>query len=182
VGFQTPIYHRRAAVSFIVSASFFALLSPSLAFSASTVDWQVLSGEEADKVLHQCSRGSPEGITGFWEINEKDINQMERVFSPCVPAEKLKTLADFQRQYIGFTRGTERYIYINAMKKPAATSANNDLSIGQVFCDGGSMFFGTEYKVSGPAFEKFAFNEGFDHQGAPEDFICVQSPEPSPQP
>ncbi len=115
----------------------------------------ILSTEEGQAVIkHQCSRGVPRDVSDFWVPTEKQIRKLEESFKKCVKAKDAIELTQFKRQYAGFFRKKETYIYVNAGKKDS--SPLNERAM--IVCDGGADFFGFEYNIKTETFSDFLFN------------------------
>jgi hypothetical protein len=77
-------------------------------------------------------------------------------FGKSVPLEKTK----YHRQYIGFVRNGERFIYGNFYPDSALghDAKFDETTQPLMVCDGGPAFWGIVYRVSTKTFEEPAFN------------------------
>jgi hypothetical protein len=120
----------------------------------------ILSGPEGRMLLKQCSRMSPEGVTGFWAPSGKEIEQLEAAFLEFIkdklPPNRDSLLKDYYRQYTGFMRGGEKFIYVNGFSHP--TKGHDWRRSAYVVCDGGGSFFGVEYDIETKQFSHLEYN------------------------
>lgn len=130
----------------------------------------VLTGNAARPLFRQCSRSSPEKVTGYWTPTAADLKQFEPKLRAYLKTVKLpgKTTADpgsYYCQCVGFTRGGGKFIYVNAFHPHVLDDMAR--GPGKPFdwrrnsvdaCDGGSSFFGVEYDTSAGKFLHFAVN------------------------
>jgi hypothetical protein len=120
----------------------------------------VLSGPEGRVLLQQCSRLSPEGVTGVWTPSEKDIRQLEADFLEFIrdkrPPNRDFLLKDYYRQYTGFMRGGKKFIYVNGFSH--SIKGHDRRKNAYVVCDGGGSFFGVEYNVDTRQFSHLEYN------------------------
>ena len=67
--------------------------------------------------------------------------------------------ANYRRQYVGFVRNGERFIYGNFYRESSIRAMKfNELTQPMAVCDGGPSFWGIVYRVSTKTFEEPAFN------------------------
>jgi hypothetical protein len=131
-------------------------------------DGAILPVEESKELLHQCSRGAPQGVTGTWAPTTTRIRELEDRLPTALKAvafekgERFAEPVDFRRQYAGFIVNGRKIIYVNAFPRDAG-----DPSPGRPFdwhrnavtvCDGGSAFFGVVYDPEKRTFDHFQFN------------------------
>jgi hypothetical protein len=131
-------------------------------------DGATLPVEESKELLHQCSRGAPQGVTGTWAPTTAQIRELEDRLPTALRAvalekgERNAESEDFRRQYAGFVVNGHKIIYVNAFPRSAG-----DPSPGRSFdwhrnavtvCDGGSAFFGVVYDPEKRTFDRFQFN------------------------
>ena len=99
----------------------------------------------------------------LWEPSGKDLDELETSLAKYlkerekggkpVPPKR----ARYHRQYVGFTRNGERFIYGNFYPAGAEFLANESSKPVQV-CDGGPVFWGIVYRVKTQTFEEPQFN------------------------
>jgi hypothetical protein len=138
-----------------------------------TADGAVLSANAAKGLLHQCSRGTPQHVTGTWTPTSQDIHDLETRLPAALAVEAQKRgprheqRTTFRRQYAGLVMGSRRIIYVNAFPPDAGDPAKDGTPAARNFdwhrepvvvCDGGPAFFGGEYDPDKKAFAHFEFN------------------------
>ena len=161
-------------------AALIALMVPIAAFSEETQWFKpknsvVLSGVEAKKALRQCSRDSPQDVTGMWTPTTEQVHELEaRLPNALAHALDKRVLDnirtyDIARQYSGIVIGTRKIVYVNAFelnlfneeKRAFPNNSPSDWKHKAVnVCDGGAVFFGVEYDPKTRTFVNFAFNGG----------------------
>jgi hypothetical protein len=121
----------------------------------------VLSVANAPAVLEQCSRETPQGVSGFWEPSDAAIETLERAL-----VEHLESLGStegpsrgvpYGRQYIGFTRDGMNLIYGNFFPHTGRGVSPNS-SRAYSICDGGSTRWGIVYDPASGRFSELKFN------------------------
>ena len=123
----------------------------------------VLPSSAARDVFHQCSRQAPSSKTEIWEPSAKQIDELESSLSSYLTGlEKVRKeipprKVSYHRQYVGFTRDGERYIYGNFYPGDKEFSARESKSVVMV-CDGGPVFWGIVYRLKTKTFEEPRFN------------------------
>jgi hypothetical protein len=112
--------------------------------------------------LRFCSRPAPQGVSGFWEVQAEDVAAIDALdkYLRETGIDKRLTLpvSKYQRQYLGFLRGTERFIYINAFPARFRSAVANSSKEMPRICDGGTINWGIEYDVTKRVFLAFAPN------------------------
>lgn len=143
------------------------LLTPALA--ATTLDAKagyVMAPEHARDLLRQCSRATPQGVTGTWQPAAAQIADLEARLPDAVAQVQPDVHGAFARQYAGYVIGGKKLIYVNAFprntlgdfdKDPATWNAKVTHQAMMV-CDGGHDFFGVLYDPATKTFSQFAFN------------------------
>jgi hypothetical protein len=118
----------------------------------------------AGKIFEQCSRSAPSAKSELWEPSAKDLDDLEASLAKyldqrekagkTVPPKETK----YHRQYVGFIRNRERYIYGNFY--PALDDIGNINEARQAVqvCDGGLAFWGIVYRLKDGTFEDPQFN------------------------
>lgn len=117
----------------------------------------------AAKELLPCSRHRPAGVTGFWqpepELVVKIDAELPRILRHDQATRRLLLpFPQYHRQYIGFLRGQQRMVYINAFPVADAAHLPGWQKNLIVACHGGSRFWGIEYSVAKARFSHFAAN------------------------
>jgi hypothetical protein len=115
--------------------------------------------------MKQCTRCTPQGITGFWDIAGIDQEKLEDNFnkilslksSKCeVPTSLITEISRYSFQYIGVYIGSEKYIYINAF---IARDTRDKWKTEPVdACDGGKGFWGALFNLDSQEFSQLQFN------------------------
>jgi|1185.fasta_scaffold108965_2 hypothetical protein len=120
----------------------------------------------ARDVLRQCSRATPAAVSGAWQPSNQDIDELEGSLPKYLQqranaGEEIPPQGQaYHRQYVGFTRKAERYIYGNFYPARAATGywKAKESKQAVVVCDGGPAFWGIVFRVSTKTFEEIQFN------------------------
>jgi hypothetical protein len=135
----------------------------------------VLTDSSALRVLDQCSRNVPEGLTGQWTPERTHLDHLEAVLPAAIASTLARVIyksgasgpspADYYRQYAGVWRNGRRFIYVNGVHSAwvddtDATHLRHDARSGSpadsvawwrrsafVICDGGLASFGALYDV-----------------------------------
>jgi hypothetical protein len=153
------------------------LISAGAASAAETglnpADGTILPADAGNGLLHQCSRGTPEHITGTWDPAAAQIRELESRLPAALALEaqqrgnRYVQPATFRRQYTGLLIGNRRIVYVNAFPHDTGDSAKEGTSATRNFdwhrepvvvCDGGPAFFGVEYDSARKTFAHFEFN------------------------
>lgn len=124
-------------------------------------------------LLNQCSRATPENVSGFWAITANDMNDLENHFlnidtliskECCLEGMKVRTLEGFAFQYVGVIINKRKYIYINAFPfshikmLKEHRSGFDPAKRPVIVCDGGSSFWGALYDTDTKKFSQLSFN------------------------
>lgn len=131
----------------------------------------ILSPDQAQQALRQCSRPTPRDVKGTWIVTttvvaqlERDLNKLSDLKSHqcCVSGESVRNPSSYLRQYVGVTIRGKRYVYINAFQGPVLHRAtdNEDAMMHEPFvvCDGGDSAWGALYDPETRQFSELAFN------------------------
>jgi len=144
-----------------------------MAAALNAADGAVLSANAAKRLLHQCSRGTPQHLTGTWTPTRQDIHDLETRLPAALAVEAQKRgpryeqQTTFRRQYAGLVMGSRPIIYVNAFPRDAGEPAKDGTPAARNFdwhhdpvvvCDGGPAFFGVEYDPEKKVFARFEFN------------------------
>lgn len=152
----------------IISNPYFSYCQASKFKPSFSVVFDSLRGPE---LITQCTRDTPNNISGYWTPKESDIKILENNFkkiykypkNKCnVWPGKIKKLESFAFQYLGVTINKNKLIYINAFpSKEANFFKLNDLdprTYPRTVCDGGAFFWGTLFDIITKKFVFLAFN------------------------
>ena len=116
--------------------------------------------------FRMCSRPGPSSVTSYFQVPRDDVQRVDRALLAYLRNAPSKTTIaykpeKFVRQYAGFRRAKEHFIYINAFPSDHLARSKDDpsqvLSIG---CDGGDIFWGIEYDVQRGTFARLETNGG----------------------
>jgi hypothetical protein len=117
----------------------------------------------ARQIFRQCSRSAPSAKSDLWAPSTKDLDDLEILLpkyldqrataGEAVPPKGTK----YHRQYVGFIRNGERYVYGNFYPANHETGIYEARQAVQV-CDGGHVFWGIVYRVKTRTFEEIQFN------------------------
>ncbi len=131
----------------------------------------ILEPTNGERLLRQCSRGTPKNISGYWTLNKSDIETLERQFMRikkikatecCLMNGTIKTLDNFAFQYVGVTIKKKRYIYLNAFhvdsEEEFKTFYKNWTTEPIVMCDGGDYYWGALFDLDKCKFRDLAIN------------------------
>jgi hypothetical protein len=87
---------------------------------------------------------------------------LEPYLQSTSPGRSVLPLSNYHRQYVGFTKDGERYIYGNfypsSLSHSSRDERDNEAIYPQIICDGGSRFWGIVYSPSLRSFTHLAFN------------------------
>ncbi|MFT3728408.1 MAG: hypothetical protein QM759_11345 [Terricaulis sp.] len=127
----------------------------------------VLSGAEALKLTHQCSRASPGPVSGQWTPSADDLDAFDVPLTDVLRGQLLRagvTAAprDYDRQFAGFIVNGRRVIYVNGFNRSTTDNQPNTSfdwhTQAVAICDGGPITFGAEFDAETHQVTKFAFN------------------------
>lgn len=132
----------------------------------------ILTGAEALRLSHQCSRPSPGPVSAQWTPSEADIQTLEPNLAVILRlhlahAGVTTSATDYYRQYAGFVVRGRRMIYVNGFDasvvadSPIVTHRPSDKTWREAavsICDGGPITFGIEFDPASGEFTRFAFN------------------------
>ncbi len=149
---------------FVVTTA--VVLASDTPFAPATTGRFVLNPSLARDVMRQCSRATPAAVSGEWQPSPQDIDDLEEALPKYLEqrAKAGKQIPPkgqaYHRQYVGFTRKSERYIYGNFYPASAARGYWKARESKQAFvvCDGGPVFWGIVFRVSTKTFEEIRFN------------------------
>jgi hypothetical protein len=138
-------------------------LNFAVAYEFSIRDRVILDVKEAKAVVTQCSRESPENAGRFWQPSPEEIELLESRLSSYLKeqsdsgAQVPPSNTQYLRQYVGFFKGRERFIYGNFYPR-RADPLKPDQNKAYVICDGGPKNWGVEYDPKAKKFSKLRLN------------------------
>lgn len=143
-----------------------SLLASDPFFEPPAIGRFVLASSVGRELLKQCSRSTPRDVSGCWQPSTNAIDELEQGLTVYLQSREKAGQEippkghSYHRQYVGFTRGSERFIYGNFYPASAATGFWKDKEPKLAFgvCDGGTLFWGIVYRVSTKTFEEIRFN------------------------
>ncbi|MCL2310823.1 MAG: hypothetical protein FWC42_11275 [Proteobacteria bacterium] len=137
----------------------FCLLFSCSAFAAEPL-FIILEPGQGSALLKQCSRPTPQNVSGFWRPELSQIQELEAALPAFINGDPqgklLRPLTEFKRQYIGFIQDGKKYIYGNFYLSGSRKTEISKTAV--IVCDGGASFWGVVYSVEGKAFQNLAFN------------------------
>lgn len=129
----------------------------------------VLTGAEAMKLTHQCSRASPGPVTGQWTPSDAQLEAFDVPLTDVLGGQLNRAgittqPRNYYRQFAGFIINGRQVIYVNGVDRrsvdgqpdPAHPFDWRTQAIS--ICDGGPVTFGAEYDADTHQVAKFAFN------------------------
>lgn len=155
-----------ATFAALILSSALSLEANSAFFENPTTGRFVLPPSLARELLQQCSRLTPTDVSGAWRPSESDIDILEAALPKYlktrrkVDRETPPPGLAYHRQYVGFTKGSERFIYGNFYPARVVKGAWKGKESRQAVrvCDGGPAFWGIVFRVSTKTFEEMQFN------------------------
>ena len=138
-------------------------------------DGVIFEPARAATLLHQCSRDTPQHVTGFWLPQTEQIADLEMRLPTLVDQEvhriigtsaqkKDPPMPNYLRQYAGLIKGGRKIIYVNGFLADEAHVGDGlrrktDWRTRAVMvCDGYINYFGVEYDPQSKVFMGLAFN------------------------
>jgi len=149
------------------------LAGPVTAASLSSVDGVILPPDKSKALLNQCSRETPQDVTGIWSPADVQIRELERRLPAALALKaqergpRYTRATAFRLQYAGLLVRNRRIIYVNAFPPDVGNPAKEGTPAARVFdwhrepvivCDGGPAFFGVEFDPQQRTFSNFEFN------------------------
>jgi len=138
-------------------------------------DGVIFKPAKAATLLHQCSRDTPQHVTGFWLPQTEQIADLEVRLPALVKQEihriigasdqkKDRQMPNYLRQYAGLIESGRKIIYVNGFLADE-TYAGDGLRRktdwrprAVMVCDGYINYFGVEYDPRNKVFTGLAFN------------------------
>jgi hypothetical protein len=131
----------------------------------------IMDSSAGPKMLHQCSRSTPNNIQSYWKPSKRDIDSLENRFQVikeirskecCVGGARIDSLQQYGFQYVGVIIKGKKYIYINAFPIEELSifkAHNTDPGTTPILaCDGGKSFWGALFDPESKEFSSLAFN------------------------
>ncbi|WP_266160764.1 hypothetical protein [Dyella silvatica] len=131
----------------------------------------VLPPNQAESVLKQCSRPTPQHVDGTWVVPptvvmqlESDLNKLSSLKPKqcCISDESVRNPESYVRQYVGITIRGRQYVYINAFHYSILSAHSKERDLWKhkpvMVCDGGDAFWGALYDPETREFSELAFN------------------------
>jgi len=130
----------------------------------------ILSQDNGEKLIKQCSRFSVENVQSFFNVSENEVSDLETNFKKiytiqstkcCLKGQKVSNLKYYGYQYVGLIIKDAKYIYINAFELETSQIL---LKSGEwqikpvVMCDGGSSYWGVLYNIKKKKFMQLSMN------------------------
>lgn len=122
------------------------------------------------QLLRQCSSDAPSDAVQFWQPALSDIRNLENALGPFLD-QLVKSRAtvpprqhSYRRQYVGFVRNGERFIYGNFYPSRVvsdfwrAGDILDEKRTPVIVCDGRAAFWGIVFRPTTKTFEDLAFN------------------------
>ena len=117
-----------------------------------------------------CNRPAPGPAQGTWTPDAETIQRLEAALGPELQAaidlsseaRKGRLASEYYRQYAPLVIAGKRIVYVNGLHKNTVES-NRKLpwkTTASHACDGGLLFFGTEYDVETGRLTRIIFNGG----------------------
>lgn len=138
---------------------------------------------DGPELLRQCSRVSPEFDSGsLFQPSTTDIQKLESALSEFLLANEQHFVAysngieaglgkeqqaisfavnadAYDRQYIGFSRNSRRYIYGNFLPLTYRADRSTPITEPAIICDGGPDIFGVQYDIETARIVMVDFNQ-----------------------
>lgn len=126
-------------------------------------DGAIFPPDKALALLHQCSRGTPQNVKGFWRPQVSQIAGLEQLLPGLLEkdlsGQRHPPIQDYARQYAGLIVKERKIIYVNGFHSGKEDRESQRWRTKPVVvCDGGNGFFGVEYDPQTKTFQSLAFN------------------------
>lgn len=125
----------------------------------------VLPPEQAEYLLHPCSRAAPSSVDGTWPVTSEVIEKLEANLSKltrvrakecCILKARVQDPAVYYRQYIGIIVDGRKLVYVNAFRSLADHEQWQTRAVD--VCDGGEDYWGVVYDPEMEEFSQLAVN------------------------
>ncbi|HVS92870.1 MAG TPA: hypothetical protein VHE59_12595 [Mucilaginibacter sp.] len=121
------------------------------------------------KLLHQCSRETPENVSGFFVVSVTQVKSVEDNFKKILKLKSkvyasgsdLADLGQYGYQYIGLIIHRKKYIYINAFNYYPNEFKRMHLDWEKDAvntCGGGNGWWGVLYNIEDQSFSQLRTN------------------------
>lgn len=155
----------------------FLLFIPFVAFSQSDTNQMkyipqygtILSSNNGEKIMNQCSRSIPENIDKYFDLTKENIELLESNFRKilaikstrcCFKGWEVEKLENYGFQYIGVEINNRKYIYLNAFIIDGEDDFTNWYKNWKVapivMCDGGEGFWGVLFDLETQNFSQLS--------------------------
>ncbi len=157
----------------------FLLFIPLIVFSQSNTNQMkyipqygtILSSDNGEKIMNQCSRSIPENIDKYFDLTKGNIELLESNFRKilaikstgcCYKGWKIEKLENYGFQYIGVMINNRKYIYLNAFIIDEQDSFETWYKEWKtkpiIMCDGGDGFWGALFDLENKSFSHLSVN------------------------
>lgn len=113
-------------------------------------------------MLAQCSRSTPQNVTGAWQPTAEQITFLENRLVTYLERREKEAQAvpprtrSYHRQYIGIVANGKQLIYGNYY--PFGEKPSTEASVPVLVCDGGAAFWGIVFDPTSGTFQEPKFN------------------------
>ena len=144
--------------AFLVSGFAAAIAAPAW----NPKDGVIFPPDRAQTLLHQCSRGTPGNVEGFWLPQIAQIFELEQrlpgILEKNLSGQQHSPIGDYKRQYAGLIVKKRKIIYVNGFRSSREDRGRAWRTDPMIVCDGGNAFFGVEYDPQTKTFQSLVFN------------------------
>lgn len=156
------MFHRIFISLFLLVTTFGAAWGETSPYLFPTNSRFIFPASKGAQLLQQCSRRTPDAVTGFWEPSPGEIERLERLLVNYLAIrEKLRTPippkgVQYHRQYVGIVKAGVRMIYGNFYLD--RVSQKSEKTEPAIICDGGPSHWGIVFNPQTGEFEELEFN------------------------
>ncbi|HTV84331.1 MAG TPA: hypothetical protein VME63_02930 [Dyella sp.] len=124
----------------------------------------VLSRTQAEMLLHQCSRPTPDNVDGFWSVSDQVAQNVDRDIDKISTLQSTARIAisrphEYFRQYGGIVISGRQFVYINAIRYTTLGQTELPWKTKAVrICDGGETSWGALYDPATNSFSQLEVN------------------------
>lgn len=143
---------------------FFTLITLSGCAHQISSDSVILPKAQVKKLMHQCSRPTPDNVDGFWSVSDQVAQNVDRDIDKVTALHSKSGLTihqprDYFRQYGGIKLSGKRFIYVNAVRHGAFGRTKFPWKSEAIrICDGGDTSWGALYDPETGDFSQLAVN------------------------